>query len=311
VSGWTRDDIPPQHGRVALVTGASSGIGLEAALALARAGATVIAAVRDLERGEAAVRRMQSAAPEADVELQRLDLADLGSVRTAAAEIAARHARLHLLVNNAGVMALPYRRTAGGFEMQFGTNHLGHFALTGLLLAELAAADDARVVTLASSMHRRGRMDWDDLQSERAYGRWKAYSQSKLANLLFAFELQRRAARAGLALRSVAAHPGIARTNLQIAGPRMQGKMLRARLSALATRVVGHDAEHGALPALYAATAPDLPGGTYVGPDGPFEVRGHPRVVTASARAYDEADARRLWAVSETLTGVSYLSDAG
>jgi NAD(P)-dependent dehydrogenase (short-subunit alcohol dehydrogenase family) len=303
---WTTDDMPPQGGRTALVTGANSGIGLEAAIGLARAGATVIAAARDPRRGEAAVQRIRQAAPGATVELQRLDLADLASVRAGAEEVSGRHERLDLLVNNAGVMALPRRTTADGFEMQLGTNHLGHFAMTGLLLERLRAAPEARVVTISSGAHRAGRMRWDDLQGERRYQRWLAYGQSKLANLLFAFELQRRADRAGVALRSLAAHPGLSSTNLQTAGPLMQGQKLKARISDVAYRLIAQSAARGALPTLYAATM-DLPGGTYVGPDGPGEFWGSPHVVTAKSRAYDEEAARRLWAVSEDLTGVRWL----
>jgi NAD(P)-dependent dehydrogenase (short-subunit alcohol dehydrogenase family) len=304
---WTTEDIPPQRGRVALVTGANSGIGYEAALGLARAGATVIAAARDPQRGEDAVARLRAAAPGADVELQRLDLADLASVREAAAEVSERHEALDLLINNAGVMALPHRRTADGFEMQFGTNHLGHFALTGLLADRLRAAASPRVVTISSGAHRAGKLRWDDLQSEQRYQRWLAYGQSKLANLLFAFELQRRADRAGLPLLSMAAHPGFTHTNLQTAGPLMQGQKLKARLSDVGYRLISQSAARGALPTLYAATVEDLPGGTYVGPDGPLEWAGHPTVVTAKAAAYDEGDARRLWEVSEELTGVRAL----
>jgi NAD(P)-dependent dehydrogenase (short-subunit alcohol dehydrogenase family) len=303
---WTTDDMPPQGGRTALVTGANSGIGLEAAIGLAQAGATVIAAARDPERGEAALRRIREAAPGAAVELQRLDLADLASVRQAAEEVAGRHDRLDVLVNNAGVMALPRRTTADGFEMQLGTNHLGHFALTGLLLDRLRAAQDPRVVTISSGAHRAGRMRFDDLQGERRYHRWLAYGQSKLANLLFAFELQRRADRAGLSLRSMAAHPGLSGTNLQTAGPLMQGQKLKARLSDVVYRLFSQSAQRGALPTLYAATM-DLPGGTYVGPNGPGEFWGSPHVVTGNARANDEEDAARLWSVSEDLTGVKYL----
>jgi NAD(P)-dependent dehydrogenase (short-subunit alcohol dehydrogenase family) len=304
---WTTEDIPPQRGRVALVTGANSGIGYEAALGLARAGATVIAAARDPQRGEDAVARLRAGAPGADVELQRLDLADLASVREAAAEVSERHEALDLLINNAGVMALPHRRTADGFEMQFGTNHLGHFALTGLLADRLRAAASPRVVTISSGAHRAGKLRWDDLQSEQRYQRWLAYGQSKLANLLFAFELQRRADRAGLSLLSMAAHPGFTHTNLQTAGPLMQGQKLKARLSDVGYRLISQSAARGALPTLYAATVEDLPGGTYVGPDGPLEWAGHPTVVTAKAAAYDEGDARRLWEVSEELTGVRAL----
>ncbi len=206
--------MPRQVGRVALVTGANRGLGFHTALELARAGAEVVLACRDTTAGQVAATRSRRERSDAHVELLALDLADLRAVRAAAKELSERRGRLDLLVNNAGVMALPSRRTADGFEMQLGTNHLGHFALTGLVLGMLLAAPAPRVVTVSSGAHRMGRINWDDLQGERRYGRWAAYGQSKLANLLFAFELQRRASRAGLALRSVAAHPGWAGTDL-------------------------------------------------------------------------------------------------
>jgi NAD(P)-dependent dehydrogenase (short-subunit alcohol dehydrogenase family) len=209
---------------------------------------------------------------------------------------------LDLLVNNAGVMATPLRRTADGFELQLGTNHLGHFALAGLLLEHLR---DARVVTVASGAHRMGKIDFDDLQSERGYQRWRAYGQSKLANLLFAFELQRRADAAGFPLTSVAAHPGYSATNLQLAGPAMEGSFVRGVIGRVGNVLLAQSDERGAWNTLYAATE-DLPGGTYVGPDGIAEMRGHPTLVTASGAATDEATAKRLWDVSADLTGVSY-----
>jgi NAD(P)-dependent dehydrogenase (short-subunit alcohol dehydrogenase family) len=211
--------------------------------------------------------------------------------------------RLDLLVNNAGVMAAPRRLTKDGFESQFGTNHLGHFALTGQLLGRLLGSAEPRVVTLSSGMHRAGTMKFDDLQGERAYNRWKAYGQSKLANLMFCFELQRRAVAAGANLRSVAAHPGYAATNLQFAGPT---RFYERAFMAIGNRLFAQSAEMGALPTLYAATCPGLPGGTYVGPDGRGEQRGYPTVVTAASKAYDEDDWRRLWDVSEELTSVHY-----
>jgi NAD(P)-dependent dehydrogenase (short-subunit alcohol dehydrogenase family) len=301
---WTVADMPDQSGRVAVVTGANSGIGLVAARELARAGAYVVMTVRDTERGEQAARQVR--ANGAAVEVMRLDLADLGSVGAFADAFAARHEGPDLLVNNAGVMALPHRRTADGFEMQLGTNHLGHFALTGRLLQGILRRRDPRVVTVSSNAHKGGRIKFDDLHSERRYMKWIAYGQSKLANLLFAFELGRRARDAGMSLRSVAAHPGYAATNLQSAGPQMAGSKLNERFMALLNRTVAQDDEHGALPTLYAATVEGLPSGSYVGPDGPFEMRGHPHLVTASGRAQDQQLARRLWEVSEELTGVRY-----
>jgi NAD(P)-dependent dehydrogenase (short-subunit alcohol dehydrogenase family) len=301
---WTTADMPDQSGRVAIVTGANSGIGLVAARELVRAGAHVVMAVRDTERGEEAATKVGANGSAAEV--MRLDLADLASVRAFADGFAARHDGPDLLVNNAGVMALPHRRTADGFEMQFGTNHLGHFALTGLLLPGLLGQTEPRVVTISSNAHKGGRIKFDDLHGERRYMKWVAYSQSKLANVLFAFELARRARDAGTSLRSVAAHPGYAATNLQAAGPRMAGSKVNERFMAALNRIVAQDDEHGALPTLYAATVERLPSGSYVGPNGPFEFRGHPRLTSASGRARDEQLARRLWEVSEELTGVRY-----
>ena len=295
---WTVADMPAQDGRIAVVTGATSGLGYHTARALAGAGAEVVLAVRDTERGERVREEVGAAA------VVRLDLADQASVRAAAEELLARRPRIDLLVNNAGVMALPKRTTSDGFELQMATNHFGPFALTGLLLEALGSA---RVVTVSSGAHRGGRIDFDDLNSERSYHRWRVYSQTKLANLLFMFELGRRAAAAGLELVSVAAHPGLARTNLQAAGPQMEGSRMRELIIVGGTRLLGQSDADGALPSLYAATMPDLPSGTYVGPDGIFEGRGKPKLVSASKAAHDEAAARRLWEVSEELTGVRYL----
>jgi NAD(P)-dependent dehydrogenase (short-subunit alcohol dehydrogenase family) len=291
---WTAADIPSQDGRIAVVTGATSGLGYHTARALADAGAEVVIAVRDVERG----RQVGAAA------VVRLDLAEQASVREAAAELLERWPRIDILVNNAGVMAVPKRTTPDGFELQMATNHFGHFALTGLLLGALGSA---RVVTVSSGAHRGAKIDFDDLNSERSYHRWRVYSQTKLANLLFMFELGRRAAAAGLDLSSVAAHPGLAKTNLQAVGPRMEGSRMREAIIVGGTRLLGQSDEQGALPSLYAATMPDLQSGTYVGPDGMFEGRGHPKIVSASRAAHDEAAARRLWEVSQQLTGVSYL----
>ncbi|MBA3328995.1 MAG: SDR family NAD(P)-dependent oxidoreductase, partial [Solirubrobacterales bacterium] len=250
-------------------------------------------------------REAVPAVPAAAVRVAVLDLADLASVRAFAAGLP--HATLDLLVNNAGVMATPRRETADGFELQLGTNHLGHFALTGLLLERLRASSSPRVVTISSGAHRMGRLDFDDLQGERSYGRWSAYGQSKLANLVFALELQRRAENAGLDLRSMAAHPGYAATNLQTAGPVMGAPAALVKpLMKLGNLLFAQSDDMGALPTLYAATVPDLPGGTYVGPGGPGEARGHPQTVGTSDRAQDRDAARRLWKVSEELTGVGF-----
>ena len=303
---WTAQDIADQRGRIAVVTGANSGIGLVTARELARAGATVVLGCRNPERGEQAAHSIRSAVAGARVAVAQLDLADLASVAACAQALHESHAHLDLLVNNAGVMATPQRKTADGFELQFGTNHLGHFALTGRLLDLLLAAPKPRVVSVSSGAHRFGKMNFEDLQSERRYWKWRAYGQSKLANLLFAFELQRRAAAARTELLSVAAHPGYAATNLQTAGPQMAGNGLEERISVLANRVFAQSDEQGALPTLYAATVPDIPPGAYVGPDGPLEQRGHPKLVGTTAAARDEHDAAELWAISEELTGVSF-----
>jgi NAD(P)-dependent dehydrogenase (short-subunit alcohol dehydrogenase family) len=299
---WNANQISSQQGRIAVVTGANSGIGLVTARELARAGARVVLACRDTEKGTAAAQGISSAVPNAAVEVAALDLSSLASVRAFAERYRSEHASLDLLVNNAGVMAPPRRETTDGFELQFGTNHLGHFALTGLLLAAMEGRDDARVVTVSSGAHRMGRINFEDLQGARRYRRWGAYSQSKLANLLFAFELDRRLRAAGSPISSVAAHPGYAATNLQFAAPPMGDRMLMA----LGNRLLAQSAAMGALPTLYAATYPGLEGGSYVGPDGFMENRGHPKPVGSTAAARDESVAARLWQVSEDLTGVSF-----
>jgi NAD(P)-dependent dehydrogenase (short-subunit alcohol dehydrogenase family) len=299
---WTAADIPDQTGRVAVVTGSNSGLGLVTARELARHGAKVIIACRNTEKGDRASREIEQAVPGAQLSVQSLDLSDLASVRGFAARLTGEHETVDTLINNAGVMAPPRTLTADGFESQFGTNHLGHFALTGLLLPNLLSAREPRVVTLSSGAHRIGRINFDDLQGERRYVNWLAYGQSKLANLMFCFELARRASLAGTKLLSTAAHPGYARTNLQFAGPRKHEQAVM-----LVTNVLmAQSADKGALPTLYAATYPDLPNGAFIGPDGFMEQRGHPHIVTAIGRAYDENAWRRLWELSEELTGVAY-----
>ncbi len=300
--GWTADQIPGQHGRTAVVTGANSGLGLIEARELARGGAQVFIASRDRTKAEAAAAAIHRTIPSARIEVAQLDLANLSSVRTFSERFLAGHGRLDLLINNAGVMAAPYQRTVDGFELQFGTNHLGHFALTGLLLPALRDQPGSRVVTVSSNSHKAGQMRFDDLQGERRYSRWGAYSQSKLANLLFAFELDRRLKAASLPLISVAAHPGYSATNLQLSAPPLYERLVMR----LSNRFVAQNAEMGALPILYAATAPGLAGGSYVGPDGRNEQRGYPTLVRASDRAQDAEAARRLWEISEQLTGVTY-----
>jgi NAD(P)-dependent dehydrogenase (short-subunit alcohol dehydrogenase family) len=298
---WTASDIPDQTGRLAVVTGANSGLGKSIARELGRAGATVVIAVRNTDKGEQAVADIRREVASAELSVQRLDLADLASVRSFAQ--AFDHHHLDVLVNNAGIMAPPRRLTADGFESQIGTNHLGHFALTGLLLPTLLAAPAPRVVTMSSEAHWIGKMRFDDLQFEHGYNNWRAYGQSKLANLMFCFELARRAAEADTALVSVAAHPGYAATNLQFAGP--AGRLERA-VMVVGNKVIAQSADMGALPALYAATVTDLPSGSFVGPDGLLGGRGHPHVVSAAAKAYDAEAWKRLWELSEQLTGVTY-----
>jgi NAD(P)-dependent dehydrogenase (short-subunit alcohol dehydrogenase family) len=295
---WTAAQIPDQSGRVALVTGANSGLGLVTARELARAGARVVMACRSEAKGRDAVRAVEVRAPGAELEL--LDLASLDSVRAFGERMGESHPEIDLLINNAGVMAPPRTETADGFELQLGTNHLGHFALTGLLLDALEGREDARIVTLSSGMHRGGRIAFDNLEGRRRYFRWSAYAQSKLANLMFALELDRRLRAAGSGVKSLAAHPGWSATNLQTSGP----PKLDAVLMAPVNRFYAQSDEMGALCTLYAATEPGLEGGTYIGPDGLGEMRGYPRRVAPSKAARDEEQARWLWEVSEELTGV-------
>jgi NAD(P)-dependent dehydrogenase (short-subunit alcohol dehydrogenase family) len=298
--GWTTDDIPDQRGRVAIVTGANTGIGLETARALAGRGATVVLAVRNLEKGRAAVDDIRAGHPDGVVELQQLDLASLDSVRAAAGEIRDRFDRIDLLINNAGVMYAPRGQTADGFELQFGTNHLGHFAWTGLLIERLLEVDGSRVVTVGSLGHgmcRRLRLD--EVSGEGRYVRFLAYGRSKLASMLFTYALQRRLADAGAPTIALAAHPGGVDTNL---ARRVPGTQLMLPLASH----LAQQPSMGALPTLRAATDPDAVGGTYYGPDGRMQLRGHPVVVSSSKRSYDVELQREVWRVSERLTGVTF-----
>jgi NAD(P)-dependent dehydrogenase (short-subunit alcohol dehydrogenase family) len=299
---WTTADVPEQGGRVAVVTGANTGIGYHTAAVLAQSGAHVVLAVRNLEKGNLALARIVAADPNADVTLQELDLSSLDSVRAAATALRSAYPRIDLLINNAGVMWTPKQLTADGFELQFGTNHLGHFALTGLLLDNLLPVRGSRVVTVSSTGHRfRAAIHFDDLQWEHHYDRYAAYGQSKLANLLFTYELQRRLAGHQKNTIAVAAHPGAASTELQRNVP-----TLVKPLFALAGPLLFQNAAMGALPTLRAAADPDVEGGQYYGPDGLGEQRGHPKLVSSSAQSHDEDVQHRLWQVSEELTGVTY-----
>jgi len=307
LAGWAAADMPGQQGRTALVTGANSGIGFQAAVELARHGAVVLMACRDAARGASARDALVRQVPAAAVEVVALDLADLDSVARLAGPVTRRDGRLDLLINNAGVMAVPRRQvTAQGFELQFGTNHLGHFALTMRLLPALMAKPGSRVVTVSSITHRFGAIRLDDLNSERGYGGWRAYGQSKLANALFTLELDRRLRAAGAAAISVGAHPGYTSTGLMHSGPRLGGGGLVAQVMGLAAPLTGQPAARGALPVLRAATDPGARGGDYYGPRGPGELRGAPRQVRYTRTARDEHLARRLWQASEQLTGVAF-----
>jgi NAD(P)-dependent dehydrogenase (short-subunit alcohol dehydrogenase family) len=304
---WTIEDAGDLSGTTAVVTGANSGLGFEVTRGFARAGARVVMACRSTDRGEDARERIRTAVPGADLAVRELDLADLDSVADFAERFRAEYDELHVLCNNAGVMAVPRSETADGFETQFGVNHLGHFALTGHLLSALVDTDgETRVVTQSSGLHERGRIDFEDLQGEREYDRWDAYAQSKLANVLFAYELDRRLESAGVdSVASLACHPGYAATNLQYRGPHKSGSRVRLAMMKVANAVLAQSARKGALPMLYAATA-DVEGGEYVGPGGLMDMRGYPEVQPSSDRSYDEAAADRLWERSTELTGVAY-----
>ncbi len=303
MAGWSTSDIPDQHGRTAVVTGANSGLGLVTAQELARRGARVILACRSEARGGEALDRIRSRVPDADVEFGRLDLADLASVREFAASYP--YDRLDLLINNAGVMALPKSTTADGFETQFGVNHLGHFALTGLLLPKLLDTPGARVVSLSSFMHAMASIDVGDLNSERRYSPWTAYSRSKTANLLFIHELARRLRDSGSDIVAAAAHPGYSDTNLQAAGARMAGQKAKERFMNVGNRLFAQSAASGALPTLYAATAPGVLPDSFTGPR-ILGWRGGPAPSWRLTWSMDDVAGERLWVASEQLTGVTY-----
>jgi len=293
---WTINEIPDQSGKTVIVTGANSGIGFEAAKVLAQRGAVVIMACRSLEKGKIAMEQILEEDPRAKVILKSLDLADLSSVRQFSDDYLAAQDRLDILINNAGVMATPYSKTADGFEMQFGTNHLGHFALTAQLFDLLKRTPNSRVVTVSSYAHYFGRIAFNDLNGDGFYQKWLAYGQSKLANVLFGYELQRRASQNGKNPISVVVHPGYAATNLQHT----------TTLFSLLNPIMAQSQEMGALPTLYAATSPDIRGGEYIGPDGFLGQRGYPHEASSSRLSKDEDTARHLWEVSEEMTQVHF-----
>jgi NAD(P)-dependent dehydrogenase (short-subunit alcohol dehydrogenase family) len=305
MTDWTIADIPSQDGKTAIITGATGGLGFETALALAGAGATVVLTGRNDAKGQNAIQRIRGQFPNAKISYQTLDLASLASIADFAARFAAAHVSLDLLINNAGVMALPKRQTtADGFEMQFGTNYLGHYALTARLLPQLRRGHQPRVVNLSSLAHRSGAIDFNDLQGAKSYNRFKAYSQSKLAMLMFALELQRRSDAAGWGLLSNAAHPGYALTDLMANG--LGTRSLIGQFGKILQPFASHSAAAGALPTLFAATSPEAQPGGYYGPNWFYELKGPPAPAKIMPRAKDVAVAARLWDVSAALTGVSF-----
>jgi len=303
---WTRAQMPSLEGQTWVVTGANSGLGLETSKGLALRGAHVVMACRDPQRAATGADEVLSVAPKAKLELRSLDLASLASIEKFSKDLGAAYPAVDGLINNAGIMAIPRRLTADGFEMQLGTNHLGHFALAMQVLPLLERAKAPRLVVVASSAHRWGTMHFDDLTGERSYSAWGRYGQSKLANLLFTYEAARRFAAAGKKTIVAAAHPGYAATNLQGVGARMTGSKFGAWFMSLGNSVMAQSAEMGALPTLYAAAASDVKSGEYFGPDGFLQQSGHPKRVGSNAKSRDEKSAAELWARSEALTGVKF-----
>jgi NAD(P)-dependent dehydrogenase (short-subunit alcohol dehydrogenase family) len=303
---WTSAAIPDQRGKTFVVTGANSGIGLEAAAVLAEKGAHVVLACRSPSRAKDALESITKRSVAASVEVMSLDLSSLRSVRAFASELVETHAKLEGLVNNAGLMALPYGKTEDGFEMQLGTNHLGHFALTGLLLPTLIATKGSPVVNVASTAHRWGRMRWDDLMGERRYDAWAWYGQSKLANLLFTYELCRRLEEKKIETLALACHPGYTATALQHKGPEMEGSRAKGMLMTLGNVLLAQGPAMGALPTLRALCDPSAKNGEYYGPGGLFEIAGAPVVVGSTPASHDREAQRRLWEESERLTNVRF-----
>lgn len=306
---WTSENIPDQSGRIIVITGANAGLGYESALALARKGAHVVMAVRNLQKGQAASDQIKQAAPNAQVDLMQLNLGSLQSVRDFAAAFKQRHQPLHVLMNNAGIMAPPYRKTEDGFELQWGVNHLGHFALTGLLLDVLLATPGSRIVTVSSSAHRIGNLNFDDLNYEKGYNNWRSYGQSKFANAVFTQELQRRLSAAGAKTIALVSDPGYSRTNLQSAQEDVNRSAVMNAVLKIVTPFMSQSAAEGAWTQLYPATMPDVAGGAFYLPGGMFGAKGHPTEGKLVKRAYDPDLGQRLWAISEQMTGVTYSFD--
>jgi NAD(P)-dependent dehydrogenase (short-subunit alcohol dehydrogenase family) len=303
---WTEANIPDLTGKTVVVTGANSGLGLETTRLLASRGAHVIMACRTRAKAEAALQDVRDQLPKASVEFIRLDLSELASIRAFGEAVMAAHDKLDVLINNAGVMAIPRRETADGFEMQLGTNHLGHFALTSVLMPLLMKTPAARVVTVSSLMHRVGAMRFDDLHGRRSYDKWRAYNQSKLANLLFCYELDRRLRVVDADVCSVAAHPGYSATNLQGVGPQLSGSKLAGRFYAFTNKVAAQPAQMGAMPSIFAAVGEPVSGGGFYGPEGLGQVRGYPVRVESSRASHDEVAAQRLWMMSIEATGETF-----
>lgn len=296
--GWAADDIPDQSGKTAVVTGANSGLGLITARELAKHGAHVVLACRNEAKGASAKDAIEAEDPAGSVEVQQLDLANLDMVRMFATKFKKKHKKLDILCNNAGVMAIPFQRTADGFEMQFGTNHFGHFCLTALLIDRLLNTKGSRIVTISSMAHTMGFIDFDNINAERKYSKWGAYGMSKLANLLFTYEAARRLDAQEAGTIAVAAHPGYSATNLQNAMP----------FHTIINKLFAQDEEIGALPQLYACTMDDVENGAYYGPDGFREMRGYPKRVESNKRSHDEETAKQLWELSESVTGTELLN---
>lgn len=304
MTDWTADDMPELEGKTVVVTGANSGLGFEASKKFADKKAKVVMACRSIERGKDAKNQIEEEQPEADIEVRKLDLASLESIKDFAEEFKANNETLDILCNNAGIMAIPREETEDGFEKQFGVNHLGHFALTAHLMPVLENAEEARIINQSSGLHENGDINFDDIMHEESYSPQGAYADSKLANVLFTYELDRRLSDTGI--KTLACHPGYAATNLQSRGPEKEGSTIKKYVMKAANKLLAQSAEIGALPMLYAATSPEAESGDYIGPDGFMNMRGLPVEQKSSEKSYDEEKARKLWDISEELTGVEF-----